>query len=203
MHSDLIHSFLIEAEWSIGWLLENFTHRFHGDRHLDCFQDFVIYIMLNFDIKRWNQSQRDRNQRVKEARNITLGSIISVHSLFIVSSFIISMLILLLVPPGFWSPQLSLMVFTCCISCYTRNPILFPFTDAPPVPTSCSSDAHTSSPESRNQRSKSPVSMVTTDWIVMNMWFKLGQSDSVIWGFRTETWRNDERLKLRSDVQLN
>ena len=148
-------------------------------------------------------SQRGRNQRIKEARNITLGSIISVHSFFIVSSFIISTLILLLVPPGFWSPQWSLMAFTCCISCYSRDPILFPSTDASPVPTSCSSAAHTSSPESRNQWSKSPVSMVTTDWIVMNMWFKLGQSDSVIWGFRTGTWRNDEILKLGSDVQLN
>lgn len=90
MHSDLIRTFLIEAEWSIGWLLQNFTHHFHGDRHLGCFQDFVTYIMFNFDRKRWNQSQRGRNQRIKEARNITLGPIISVHSLFIVSSFIIS-----------------------------------------------------------------------------------------------------------------
>ena len=112
-------------------------------------------------------------------------------------------LILLLVSPGFWSLQLSLMVFTCCISCYTRDPILFPFTDASPVPTSCSSAAHTSSPESRDQWSKSPVSVITTDWTVMNMWFKLGQSDSVIWGFRTGTWRSDEILKLRSDVQLS
>lgn len=94
MHSDPIHFILIDAQCSVESLFQNFTYHCQSDRHSGCFQDFVIYTMLNFDRKRWHQ-------RVKDTRNITLGPIISVRSPSIVSSFVFSTANSLLFPLWF------------------------------------------------------------------------------------------------------
>lgn len=61
----------------------------------------------------------------------------------------------------------------CYISCCTRDPFISPFNHAFHVPIPCSKPTHTSFSERRDQWSKSPIPMVTTDWIAVNMWFKV------------------------------
>lgn len=69
--------------------------------------------------------------------------------------------------------SLMVPIRLCYISYYKRGPIISSFNYAFHAPISCSVSAHTSFSEGRDHWRKSPVHKIITDWISVNMWFKL------------------------------